>query len=145
MTVLGIKKGDRVAALVATSVWSMVLFHATASIGAIFTCINPDLGLEGCISRLQQVTPSILFADSHTLYKGKAVSTLSKVGSIMKRLEPRPQLYIIPIRSESIKLPLIDRFLAKANASDGLTFCRVSFNDPLMICVSRYEGEGVVE
>lgn len=42
----GIKQGDRVAALVSNSVWAVVLFHATAAIGAIFTSINPDLGIE---------------------------------------------------------------------------------------------------
>jgi acetoacetyl-CoA synthetase len=54
----------------------------------------------------------------------------------MKRLEPQPQLYIIPMKQESIDFQLIDRFLEKADANDELTFCRVSFNDPLMICVS---------
>lgn len=51
---------------------------------------------------------------------------------------PRPQLYIVPINSESVGLPLVtvDGFLAKAKASDELTFCRVSFNDPLLICYS---------
>ncbi|KAK5086001.1 hypothetical protein LTR70_007619 [Exophiala xenobiotica] len=66
----GINKGDRVAAVVASSNWAIILFHAAASMGAIFTSISPDLGVEGCISRLQQVTPSILFMDSHSLYKG---------------------------------------------------------------------------
>lgn len=42
----GIDEGDRVAALVSTSVWAMVLFFATASIGAVFTSISPDLGVE---------------------------------------------------------------------------------------------------
>jgi len=42
----GIKQGDRVAALVSNSVWAVVLFHATAAIGAIFTSINPDLGID---------------------------------------------------------------------------------------------------
>jgi len=42
----GIKQGDRVAALVSTSVWSVALFLGSASIGAIFTSIAPDLGLE---------------------------------------------------------------------------------------------------
>lgn len=41
-----IKQGDRVAALVSNSVWAVVLFLASASIGAIFTSINPDLGVE---------------------------------------------------------------------------------------------------
>jgi acetoacetyl-CoA synthetase len=132
----GVKKGDRVGALVATSIWAMVLFHASASIGAIFTCISPDLGLEGCVSRLQQVTPSILFADSHTVYKGKAVSTLAKVKDILNRLSPQPQLYIVPVAEETASFPLIDDFIHKANPSYELKFVRVPFNYPLMICYS---------
>lgn len=43
---LGIQEGDRVAAIISTSVWSVGLFLATASIGAIWTSIAPDLGEE---------------------------------------------------------------------------------------------------
>lgn len=46
---LGVKEGDRVAAIISTSVWSVGLFLATASIGAIWTSIAPDLGEEVCI------------------------------------------------------------------------------------------------
>lgn len=42
----GVKEGDRVAAIISTSVWSVGLFLATASIGAIWTSIAPDLGEE---------------------------------------------------------------------------------------------------
>ncbi|KAK5113664.1 hypothetical protein LTR62_003291 [Meristemomyces frigidus] len=132
----GIKQGDRVAALVATSIWAMVIFHASATVGAIFTCISPDLGLEGCVSRLQQVSPSILFADSDTVYKGKTVSTETKVQSIVSRLDPKPQTFVVPIVSTTTSFPLVDSFLSHANPSDPLTFAPTSFNDPLMICYS---------
>ncbi|KAF2161713.1 hypothetical protein M409DRAFT_27771 [Zasmidium cellare ATCC 36951] len=132
----GISKGDRVAALVATSVWAMVLYHASASIGAIFTSISPDLGLEGCVSRLAQTTPKILFADSHTVYKGKKLSTSSKVDQIVQRLDPKPQTYVVPVKNKDIKHETIDHFLEKANPSDKLTFTPVPFNYPLMICYS---------
>ena len=132
----GVKKGDRVAALVATGIWVMVIYHAAASIGAIITTISPELGLEGCVSRLQQVTPSILFADGDTVYKGKTVSTISKVQQIMDRLDPKPQVYICPISSEQSTFPAIDVFMAKANPDDKLTFERVPFNYPLVICYS---------
>jgi acetoacetyl-CoA synthetase len=46
---LGVRDGDRVAAIISTSVWSVGLFLATASIGAIWTSIAPDLGEEVCI------------------------------------------------------------------------------------------------
>jgi acetoacetyl-CoA synthetase len=132
----GIQKGDRVGALVATSNHAMVLFHATAAIGAIFTCIGPDLGAEGCVSRLQQVTPSILFVDGDTIYKGKTVSIIDKLDQILSRLKPAPATFIVPIVSQSLKYPTIHEFLQRANEKDELSFTRVSFNDPLMICYS---------
>jgi acetoacetyl-CoA synthetase len=132
----GIKKGDRVGALVATSNFAMVLFHAAAAIGAIFTCISPDLGLEGCVSRLQQVTPSILFVDGDAVYKGKTVSTLDKLDQILSRLKPVPATFVVPIVSQPLRYPTTHDFLQRANQDDKLTFTRVSFNDPLMICYS---------
>jgi len=132
----GVKQGDRVAALVATSTWAMILFHASATIGAIFTSISPELGLEGCVSRLRQVTPTILFADSDTVYKGKTISTAIKVQQILERLSPKPQVYVVPVASKQNAHPSIDDFLAKANPSDKLEFAKTSFNDPLMICYS---------
>lgn len=132
----GVKKGDRVAAVVATSMWAVVLYHASASMGAIFTSISPDLGSEGCVSRLQQVTPTILFVDSHTVYKGKTVSTSSKLDSIMERLEPKPLVYVVPIEPERTKHQTIDHFLEMADPADPLVFTRVPFNYPLLICYS---------
>lgn len=41
-----IKAGDRVAALISTSNWSVAIFLATASLGAVFTSIASDLGTE---------------------------------------------------------------------------------------------------
>ncbi|RJE22875.1 acetoacetyl-CoA synthase [Aspergillus sclerotialis] len=98
----GIKKGDRVAAVVATSTWAVLVFHAAASIGAIFTSISPELGVEGCISRLQQVTPSVVFVDSHAIYKGKAVPTKQKIEKILLRLKRQPQVYVIPIAADGL-------------------------------------------
>lgn len=43
---IGVKEGERVAALVSTSIWAVVLFLASASMGAVFTSISPDLGIE---------------------------------------------------------------------------------------------------
>ena len=40
------KAGDRVAALISTSNWSVAIFLATASLGAVFTSIASDLGTE---------------------------------------------------------------------------------------------------
>lgn len=115
----------------------MVLFHATATIAGIFTCISPDLGLEGCVSRLQQVQPKIFFSDTHTIYKGKMVSMTSKVEGILERLSPKPQVFVVPLNgNKEIEFPTLDSFLEKADDRDELRFERVPFNHPLMICYS---------
>jgi acetoacetyl-CoA synthetase len=137
----GIQRGDRVGALVATSNWAVILFHATASMGSIFTCISPELGVEGCVARLQQVSPSILFVDSHVVYKGKALSTAKKREDILRRLQVRPQVYVVPVvapaaGTSSDNVPTTDDFLRRAHMSDKLTFVRVPVNYPLMICYS---------
>ena len=44
----GVKEGDRVAALISTSSWSVAIFLAAASIGAIFSSIAAELGEKVC-------------------------------------------------------------------------------------------------
>lgn len=132
----GIKQGDRVGALVATSNWAIVLFHAAATIGAIFTCISPELGVEGCVTRLHQVTPSILFVDTHGVYKGKLIPTAAKLRDIIQKLKLQLQVFTIPIVPTKSDFPTIDTFLERSTPFDELVFTRVSFNHPLMICYS---------
>ncbi|KAJ9608174.1 hypothetical protein H2200_007162 [Cladophialophora chaetospira] len=131
----GINRGDRVAALISTSVWSVGLFLASASIGAIFTSIAPDLGFEGCISRLQQVQPSILFADSHTTYKGQRRSNCTKISEILKLLRPSPEIFVIPTGPVEVFQPL-STFLGRSTGTDKLDFARLPFTAPLYILYS---------
>lgn len=46
----GVREGDRVAAIVSTSVWAVVILLAAASVGAIFSSISPDMGEAVCSS-----------------------------------------------------------------------------------------------
>ncbi|KAF4473036.1 acetoacetate- ligase [Fusarium albosuccineum] len=50
--------GDRVAALISTSNWSIAIFLAAASLGAIFTSIASDLGTEPAEVLFQYSSPS---------------------------------------------------------------------------------------
>ena len=140
-----IKQGDVIAALVSNSIDAVVLFLSTAAIGAVFTSISPDLGAEGCIARLRQVTPKILFADSDATYKGRQTPLLPKINTIMSRLDTKPDTYIIPLTPSAPTHPYksMTEFLS---ASAGLptrpryprnsAYARVPFTHPLVICYS---------
>lgn len=87
----GLKQGDVVAALMSNSIWIIVIFLATASIGGIFTSISPDMGLSGCLSRLMQVSPRLLFTDTDYATRGKRTSLLEKVTQILAGLPETQQ------------------------------------------------------
>ncbi|KAL1960832.1 hypothetical protein VTO42DRAFT_5815 [Malbranchea cinnamomea] len=133
----GIKEGDRVAAIVSTSIWAVVLLLASASIGAIFSSISPDMGVEGCVSRLQQIEPAILFADSDMSYKGKKTSLDAKIKEVVAKLSKTPKVFVIPITNESkSSFPLVAEFLSKARDTDALRYNRVPFTHPVYILYS---------
>lgn len=132
----GIKEGDRVGAIVAVSSWAVVLFYAAASMGAIFTSISPEIGAEGCISRLRQVTPNILFVDSHVLYNGKLSSTTEKIRAVTAGLKQHVEVFIVSPKVSPTLWPSIDEFLRRANPDEPLEFRRLPFHYPLMICYS---------
>ncbi|KAL3441756.1 hypothetical protein BJX65DRAFT_322039 [Aspergillus insuetus] len=132
----GIRTGDRIGAVISTSVWSVALLLAAASMGAVWTSIAPDIGEEGCISRLDQITPKILFADSSSTFKGKSHSNVDKITNIVTRLRQTPQVILIPLSGETdldLPFPTINTFLARALPSDPLTFTRVPYSHPLYI------------
>ncbi|KAJ5086148.1 hypothetical protein N7532_010919 [Penicillium argentinense] len=131
---LGIQEGDRVAAIISTSVWSVGLFLATASIGAIWTSIAPDLGEEGCISRLQQVAPKVLLADAESTYKGKMRSNVLKIRNVEQAMKTKPRVFLIPITgSHEQTFPSLDDFLSMSRMGDALEFKRLAFSQPLYI------------
>ncbi|KAF5010850.1 hypothetical protein FDECE_3023 [Fusarium decemcellulare] len=133
----GVKEGDRVAALISTSNWSIAIFLAAASLGAIFTSIASDLGTEGCISRLQLVEPKLLFADSHVTYKGRQRDNLAKISSIVRRLEKKPEVVLIPLHeTPSHSFLNLSDFFVRSSLTDKLQFNRVSFSAPLYILYS---------
>ncbi|KJF61491.1 acetoacetate-CoA ligase [Coccidioides immitis RS] len=133
----GLKQGDRVAAIMSTSVWAIVILLASASMGAIFSSISPDMGEAGCVTRLQQIEPAILFADSDMSYKGKTTSLDKKITSVVKKLPQTMKVFVIPITSQSTtSFPLVNEFLAKARSSDHLEYKRVPFSYPVYILYS---------
>ncbi|KAI9687863.1 MAG: hypothetical protein M1822_001944 [Bathelium mastoideum] len=138
----GVHRGDVVAALVSNSVAAVVLLLASATTGAIYTSIAPDLGTAGCVARLRQVSPRLLFVDSHAVHKGRRSSMITKTESILSQLGARqPAVYIVPVTSGAEeyppnRFPTFDHFLTLASPADPLRYARVSFMSPFIIVYS---------
>ncbi|MFC3280539.1 AMP-binding protein [Pseudidiomarina halophila] len=53
----GIKKGDRVAAMMPNCIETIVAMLATTSLGAIWSSCSPDFGVQGVLDRFGQIEP----------------------------------------------------------------------------------------
>jgi acetoacetyl-CoA synthetase len=68
---LGVRRGDRVAALVPNSPDTVVAFLAAASIGATWSSCSPDFGVRAVFDRFTQIEPTVLIAVDGYVYNGK--------------------------------------------------------------------------
>jgi acetoacetyl-CoA synthetase len=137
----GVTRGQVVAAIMSNSNWTVALFLATASLGAIFSSISSEMGVEGCIARLQQVRPAVLFADSHQTYKGRRRSLREKIRRTAAALEWLVAVVVVPVGEGGDGgvgegFVGLDEFLGRAREEDGLVFARVPFAEPMLVLYS---------
>ncbi len=79
--------------------------------------------------------PSILFADSHSTYKGRKRSNITKISDILKQLDPSPMLFLIPTGIPE-RFQCLPEFLDRSKVTDSLEFARLPFTTPLYILYS---------
>lgn len=94
------------------------------------------------VSRLQQVEPKILIADSSQTYKAKQVPMVEKILKVIDALsEKPPTVFVVPlgatnnIRAHGL-LKFEEDFLARASPDDALEYERVPFSQSLVILYS---------
>lgn len=95
----GTQKGDRVAVISSNNLYTLSVFLATVSIGAIFTSTSTDMGSKGILDRLCQIRPRLVFIEDFAVYGGKITDLRPKaidVVNILQKLEEFVQLVIIP-------------------------------------------------
>lgn len=137
----GVKKGDRVAAVIATSRLAVALCLATLSIGAIWSSISPDFGTRGILDRVTQIDPKLIFTDVSVLYNGKArdlSQTILEWAPVASRGASIRQIIINSPNPDLANVPkgmgLGDFCLQGAGAK--LTFESVPFSHPAFIFYS---------
>ncbi len=84
---LGIRPGDRVAAILPNAPQAAIATLATASIGAIWSCCGPDFGIKGVLERFKQLAPKVLFYVDAYQYGGKHYDRSAELRDILKGLD----------------------------------------------------------
>lgn len=146
MKARGVTKGDRVVLVAANSVETLLVWMATAWLGAIFSSSSTDMGVQGILQRAVQVEPKLVFMDDAALYNGKVVDLRQKMADVEAGLKDGPNflgVVSIPRFEKAYDISHVPRtetwnaFLARAGPNPTAPdFVRIAFHEPLLICYS---------
>jgi acetoacetyl-CoA synthetase len=122
----GVGRGDRVAALLPNRLETVALLLATASLGAVFSCVAPEMGAAGVVDRFAQIEPTVLVCVDGYRYGGRDYDLAPTVERVREALPTLAQTVVLGS-------PDWERFIG---SHAPLTFERVEFEHPLWILYS---------
>jgi acetoacetyl-CoA synthetase len=93
---LGVRRGDRVAALLPNIPEAVIAFLACASIGAVWSSCSPDFGTHGVLERFQQIEPVVLLASDGYVYNGRAHDRRAVVAELRDALTSVRHTILVP-------------------------------------------------
>ncbi|MZI92953.1 acetoacetate--CoA ligase [Vibrio sp. CAIM 722] len=139
----GVNAGDVVAGYLPYIPQSVIAMLATASLGAIWTSVSPDLGVEAVTARFGQVNPKILFCCNGYTFNG-TVHHLEKHNADIVAAIPSIQnvCQIEYLQQRNAKTDEFNDSFSDWHAilnrynGKGLEYNRGNFNDPLFILYS---------
>ena len=138
---IGIKKGDRIAAISANTPNTLISFLAVNSIGAIWSSCSSDFGEAAILDRFNQIEPKVLLYSEMYFYGGKKFNIKEKVTNVIREIKTLEQSLCInyqDTKEEVFKKETIDinSIFNDKYLSEELEFESCSFNDPMYILYS---------
>jgi len=122
----GVGPGDRVAALLPNCLETVALLLASASLGAVFSCVAPEMGAASVVDRFSQIEPTVLVSVDGYRYNGRDFDLRETVARVRDALPSLARAVVLGSAGW-------DAFVA----TDGpLAFERVPFDHPLWILYS---------
>jgi acetoacetyl-CoA synthetase len=131
---LGVGRGDRVVAYAPNIPETLVAFHATASLGAVWASCAPEFGARSVIDRFAQVEPTVLLVVPGYTYGEKPIDRTAEVAAVRAGL-PTVR-HVVNIRYGPGEVPDAlpwDELLAERGE---LAFDPVPFAHPLCVLFS---------
>lgn len=83
---LGVRRGDRVAAVLPHIPHTVVALLATVSVGAVWSVVNTDFGLGGVADRFAQIEPKVLLTVDGYEFGGKVRDMTGTISELCRKL-----------------------------------------------------------
>jgi acetoacetyl-CoA synthetase len=137
----GVGVGDRVAGYTPNIPEAVAAMLAAASIGAIWSCCSPELGVEAVVDRLEQIAPALLVTADGYRYGGRTFPLLDKAAAIAGRISSIRRTVVVPVLASEPGLALLGdactfgQFIAPYGATP-IAFARLPFDHPVFVLFS---------
>lgn len=139
---LGVKQGDRIAAMMPNMPETVAAMLAATSIGAVWSSCSPDFGEQGVLDRFGQIEPVVFIVPDGYWYAGKAIEVADKVAAVAAKLKTVRKVLVVDYlgTAEDVAAAIegaealetaLQPFAAKP-----VTFERLPFAHPLYILFS---------
>lgn len=136
---IGIKPGDRIAAMLPNIAPTMVAGLAAASVGAVWSCCAPDFGIKGLVDRFAQIEPTVLIGVDGYRFNGKPVDRREVFAALLEQLPTVRHAIVVG----NLGLPLTGEYPQSISSYADLVsgdaepeYERVPFDHPLWILYS---------
>jgi acetoacetyl-CoA synthetase len=134
---LGVGLGDRVAAFMPNAPETLILFLASASLGAVWSSCSPEFGVGSVLDRFRQIEPKVLLGVDGYRYGGRLFDRLDALEQIRRGL---PSLEATVVLSRIGRGRLVGgrslSFDELLSEQEALHFAAVPFDHPLWILYS---------
>jgi acetoacetyl-CoA synthetase len=139
---IGIKSGDRIAAMMPNMPETIAAMLAAASIGAVWSSCSPDFGPKGVLDRFSQIEPVLFIACDGYWYNGRRMEIAGKLAEIQPGLPTVRNTLIVDYLGDAKASAAMLRAAEPAEVAlakfepKPLEFTRLPFSHPLFILFS---------
>ncbi|HEU0214495.1 MAG TPA: acetoacetate--CoA ligase [Jiangellaceae bacterium] len=131
---LGVRRGDRVVALLPNSPHALVAFLAAASLGAVWSSCSPDFGVQAVVDRFAQIEPVVLVAVNGYHYNGRQFDVRPLVDQLRERIDTLRATVMVRYAGNDIIAGAEDwTDLLTRHAGAALAYEPVPFAHPLWV------------
>lgn len=145
---IGVRPGDRVAAVLPNHPSAIAAMLGTTSIGAVWSSCSPDFGADGIVDRFAQIEPRVLIVCDGYLYAEKSIDVRTKLAEAIGRLPTLEAVVVVdtiklggefpPAKGTGADRPSMTTWetIQQEGTCDIPTFVRLPYSHPLCVLFS---------
>ncbi len=133
---LGVGRGDRVVGYLPNIPQAVALYLAAAGLGAVFSSVPPEMGVQSAVDRIAQLDPALLVAVDGYVWGDRRIDRSAELARIRAAL-PGTATVLLPSLEPEARVPIdVIPYAAFADTPGPLDAEPVPFEHPLVVLFS---------